>query len=275
MIVASPQKENFSNARLRLPPPTLARDYEKFMVNRCGRGHDAVQIIRAIIGTVDKEHTYRITLDGLFEISDGLFTTNPAVTHTPVRPKLAALIDAEWSSLEGAKQKHDNLLGRSCRLVVEDMELLRVPTAPASHEHLAFYGAELYQLGDTIKFRTPLKAMAVARAYIGQNYVSGYLLQPDLGGGAYLERHNQPHLHVPLNKDAAGHLILAKQVASGSFIMSAFRIPFGYAVYTRSNTLHCDSFLIGEYLAVFAVEDDYRTGIVMGRNGEILPVEVS
>ena len=87
---------------------------------------------------------------------------------------------------------------------------------------------------------------------------------------------------LPRNTNAGGYLILARRVVNfaspwskrKNFAISAFQIPFGYAVYTRSNALHCDSFLTGDYLAVFAVADEYRTGNLVNVNGEILPVEI-
>lgn len=43
---------------------------------------------------------------------------------------------------------------------------------------------------------------------IGETYLEHYLKVPKLEGGTYIEYHDRPHFHLPLNRSASGHMIL-------------------------------------------------------------------
>ncbi len=105
---------------------------------------------------------------------------------------------------------------------------------------------------------------------IGENYVEHFLFKEDGGGGCYLEYHNTPHLHIPINKNSCGYLILGKFV-DNKVHLSAFKIPFGYAIYTSPFTVHCDGFLVGDYTVLYTVTPNYST-VLLRHNGKIAHV---
>ena len=78
-------------------------------------------------------------------------------------------------------------------------------------------------------------------------YKKDFLMQKYGGGGIFVETHEFPHIHIPLSKSCGGYIVIGKQLSETEFNFTAFRIPFGYALYTPSNTIHGDGTLVGEY----------------------------
>ena len=138
-------------------------------------------------------------------------------------------------------------------------------------DNLEYYGAVLFHIGDQICLNH-YNDLPVTKMNIGDNYVKGFLLNEELGGGCYLEYHNTPHFHMPLNEQASGHLILGKITDSGCQL-SAFKIPYGCAIYTKPLTIHCDGYLTGDYLVVYTVTDSYLTMLLKNKENKA-PVNV-
>ena len=59
-----------------------------------------------------------------------------------------------------------------------------------------------------------------------------------------------------------------------SYQLTAFKIPFGYAIYTGPNVIHADSFLIGDYSVVYSITENYSTVLIQNKEGKIIPVGV-
>ena len=93
------------------------------------------------------------------------------------------------------------------------------------------FGAHLVPIGSEVIFDTP-KAVPVWTMTVGDRYVEDYLLKDERGGGFYMEYHNCPHLHVPMEKEATGFVILGKRTDDDKYLMmTAFHIPFGFGLY--------------------------------------------
>ena len=107
---------------------------------------------------------------------------------------------------------------------------------------------------------------------VGENYVPDYIYP--IGGGIYLEYHDFPHFHMPVNSECRGYLILGKY-QDGDILLSAFKIPCGYAIYTPPQVIHNDIFLIGRYIVVYALTREYSTVTLRDKEGECLPVDVT
>ena len=107
---------------------------------------------------------------------------------------------------------------------------------------------------------------------IGPAYAADYLQVDGRGGGAFIEYHDRPHLHMPLHRGASGHILLGRAVGD-HYRLSAFPIPFGHAIYTPSYALHADPFLVGRYLVIYSVTPNYSTVVFRRRNGS--PVHTS
>jgi hypothetical protein len=101
---------------------------------------------------------------------------------------------------------------------------------------------------------------------IGPNYVEKWIWNKDVG--EYLEYHDRPHLHVPMNEDASGYLILGKLVGKECYCLTAFSIPYGYGIYTPPNIIHSDAHLVGKYLTVYSKTESYSTVILKNKDGD-------
>jgi hypothetical protein len=95
----------------------------------------------------------------------------------------------------------------------------------------------------------------------------------DLGGGVYLEYHNNPHFHMPLEEYCSGYLVLCKK-ENDKYYIDAFKIPYGYAIYTPGNIIHNDCFLVGKYLVVYSVSKEYSTVILKTKNNNLVKMNI-
>ena len=95
-------------------------------------------------------------------------------------------------------------------------------------------------------------------ADFGADFPPRWLHVAEKGGGSYLEWHDRPHLHMPLDADAGGYLILGRRDGD-DYVVSAFRILFGSAVYIPPEVLHADPYLVGNYLVIYSVTKNFPT----------------
>jgi hypothetical protein len=94
------------------------------------------------------------------------------------------------------------------------------------------------------------------------------------GGGFYIEHHNQPHFHMPMDEQAGGFYLLGKKVGTDRYRFTAFNIPFGSAVFTNNGTIHCDAGLVGNYLVGYTIAKEYSTVLLRSSAGEKVKVLV-
>lgn len=170
---------------------------------------------------------------------------------------------------------HANVFGGIGMLKVQspDPTQLSIPTVEATPENVRFYGASLIATLDVGQLQPGLLQVASANKMVfmqytyTDQYVAEFLTQPCGGGGYFVEHHDFPHIHMPLSKtESHGHIILGKPITQVPenglqdgeanpelgytkirYAFTAFRIPYGYALYSPSNTIHGDGTLIGPY----------------------------
>jgi hypothetical protein len=197
-------------------------------------------------------------------------------------------------SMSSKVEEQSNVLGQNGIVRIDDEVMigdlkLVVPGVDATADAIAWYGALLIEPGRVFEFESPVP-LPVCDMRIGEGYVDGYIRNPERGGGFYLEYHDRPHFHLPRDKDAGGYLILGKVIQSSDpqvfdwplgcaaikpgystsqIALTAFRIPFGTAVYTGPNVIHNDSYLVGAYSVVYTVTSNYSTCLM--RWGACLP----
>ena len=109
---------------------------------------------------------------------------------------------------------------------------------------------------------------------IGSGYVPSYLHVESLGGGSFVEYHDRPHLHMPLDEDAHGHLLLGKR-GGEDYLLSAFSIPFGHAIYTPPMALHADPYLVGRYLVIYSVTENFSTVVFRNPEGRVAEAHIT
>lgn len=232
----------------------IVKNFSKILVNRKGDNKDAYMKTTDILGHVETDNTYIIKPDGL-ELTDTPIPTQPI---QPTQPPNTVILKNRWNLENKLKVVNSNILGSNVEFVV-DMDTITIPIAETSSTNLEYFGAQLLKHGDTITISTPYP-IPITKMDIGKNYVSNYLLT-EKGGGCYLEYHDTPHLHMPVNSESSGYLILGKQTDTHIYL-AAFQIPYGYAIYTFPFTIHCDGFLVGQYVVLYTVTPNYSTALL-------------
>ncbi len=251
-------------------PPDILADLPTLIVDRQGRDPAAHMKTEGVIGHAEPGVTYRLGPDGLTRAQDA---AGPApLRHVAVPAPPHVQVQGQWQIDEDTDAGDANILGGFGRLMLTGERLL-IPEAPATSEALAYYGARLIAIGDTMAFETDAN-LPVTVVRVGATYVEQYLKVAALGGGAFIEYHDRPHLHMPLEPTAGGYLLFGR--ADGDdYQFSAFRIPFGQAIYTPPYALHADPYLVGRYLVVYSVTKRYSTVVFRAPDGGLADVRVT
>jgi hypothetical protein len=248
-------------------PDNIINDLPKLTVSRIGVGDNASMVSDELVDYVKPETSYAIHFDG-FKPTDA--SCSAPVVSTDIIPIHTALA-GRWCEEEEGGHQSANILGKNGRFLLEKgIQEIGICASETTVESLAFYDCHLLKIGEHISFDCD-EPLPVFDMSIGENYVPNYLLQEAHGGGAYLEYHDRPHFHMPLNENASGYLIVGKKY-KGRYLLTAFDIPFGYAVYMSPWVLHSDAFLIGKYRVIYSVTKQFSTVLFKTHEGKIAKV---
>lgn len=267
-------------------PDDILRDVEHLEVDRRGEADDAFMVTYEIVGHVAPGQAYSIGDKAIVDapaasgVPTGVSTGVPTgviVQGAPPPPHVR--LSGDWDTSVSVETEQANILGDVGILTLDTDEIL-IPEAPCTAEMLAFYGGRLLGTGETFEIDANAN-LPVTRMEIGAGYADGYLHVASKGGGAYLEHHDRPHLHMPLDEEAGGYLILGRRDDSGDgssdnradYLVSGFRIPYGSAVYTPPEVLHADPYLTGNYLVVYSVTENFSNAVLRGPGGGVVTVE--
>ncbi len=243
-------------------PDDLRKTIDKLVVDR--RGDDPQSYMRTedIIGYVAPSARYRIDTDSFCSVSGD--ATPPAAPFEADASPPYVRLRGSWNLNEDVDSSNANILGGWGTLALPQTDFV-IPEAPSTAPALAFYGARIFEHGDIFSFETS-QNLPVAIVNIGSAYLKGYLHVEGKGGGSFIEYHDTPHFHMPLDRSMSGHLLPGRSDGN-NYLLSAFRIPYGNAIYTRPNTLHADPYLVGRYLVVYAVAKNYSTVVFRSQDG--------
>lgn len=173
----------------------------------------------------------------------------------------------DWSADIDETGDDSNIFGKNTclRVDIDDGELT-VPVNEATKENVAYFGCLLVDANDTFPYEVPeqIPNLPMTKMSVGPTYAEEYIYT---GSGAYLEWHDVPHFHMPLNERAGGHLVIGV-VSEDSIKLTGFKIPFGKAIYMAPYTLHNDCFVVGDYGCVYAATTDFCTGTVFNNKKE-------
>ena len=245
----------------RLPDDILLT-LDRLAVDRCGDDPRSYMVTEEAVGYVAPERCYRLRSDRLLASRRADVASLPEAVAPPhVR------IRGVWNPSETVGSASGNIFGGLGTLTIERDELT-IPAVPVSAPALAFYGARLLLAGDRLVFDTEHKLPVIITNF-GSAYVTDYLHCEGKGSGAYIEYHDRPHLHMPLEDPARGFYLLGR-CDGDEYQLSAFSIPYRCAIYTPPNVLHADAYLVGRYLVVYAVPDNYSTVVFRTRTGELV-----
>jgi hypothetical protein len=236
------------------------------MVNRLGTTKSAFMKTERIIQTIHPKLNYKILLQQFLSLPEPEFSFQPSNNSFKSNvlmniPKFVE-IDSKWTDDKSIKQNNSNILGSFGRLTVPSE--ISVPVNVANYDNVKYYGATLYSIFDIINFEAK-EILPLTEMIIGQDYVNNFILEKNLGGGQYLEYHDNPHYHSPMAPDNKGFLILGKLVEN-KIRLSAFIIPYYKGIYTPGYVIHNDANLVGRWLAVYSKTDNYSTVLLRDKN---------
>ncbi|WP_281989580.1 hypothetical protein [Aquimarina aggregata] len=185
-----------------------------------------------------------------FSLSEkSLITPRKFTTISPERTQ----VYAEWYTSEEANQKgikrnaHEtaNIFdGMGVILVPDDF---KIPIMVATEENVKFYGLKLIPDGKSFCVSSLITETVLMEYDYKPNYVKDFLTKEHGGGGYYVEIHDFPHIHIPLNSSSKGSIIIGKRISESQYCFTAFKIPFKYALYSPPGTIHGDGTLVGKY----------------------------
>jgi len=138
-----------------------------------------------------------------------------------------------------------NVFGRMGALLLPDN--FEIPTVTDTKENVKHYGLELIDNNSSLTVRSEQCDIVMMKYDYKSIYKKDFLMQKHGGGGIFVETHQFPHIHIPLSNKCGGYIVIGKRLSETEFNFTAFRIPYGYALYTPANTIHGDGTLVGEY----------------------------
>lgn len=166
-------------------------------------------------------------------------------------------------------ESNANILGGIGELTMDET-IINVPVVIASNENLAYYGAHMIKDGEIMDVESPVP-LVIAGVIVGETYIRGFIMSRKHGGGEYLEYHDTPHFHMPMDKEADGVLILGKRDGD-SYFLTAYKIPYGYGIYTPPYVLHADAHLVGHYLVMYTYTENFSTVNLKTQRDELVEV---
>ena len=194
--------------------------------------------------------------------NNDIISTNTTIPRQCCIP----LIETEMNA---SKNVDNNILGSNHILfTLHRIDQMLIPIAECSIKNLSYYGAKLITPDKPYFTLDNAFPMPLFNMTIGCDYVKDYLLQPGLGDGFYMEKHNTPHIHIPVNTSSIGYYILGN-ITNNHLYATAFEIPSGCAIYTPPNIYHCDGALVGNWNVMYACASEYITYIVHNNDNTI------
>ncbi|QKF94664.1 hypothetical protein QKU48_gp1206 [Fadolivirus algeromassiliense] len=237
---------------------------DRLLVDRRGISSESYMKTEKFIGYIIPNKLYEIQNNNIIETNK-----NKTILQREITIPQHIRIPNKWYDNKNNIGEHNNILGNNGEFKLNSD--LIIPVADTTINNLAFYDCVLLKHNDIIEFES-LQSLPIFNMKIGSKYVDDFLLT-NIGGGCYLEYHDTPHFHMPLNEKSEGYLILGKIINNDCYL-SAFKIPYNYAIYTSPFTIHCDGYLVGEYLVVYTITENYST-VLLKNNDMIANVRIS
>lgn len=255
---------------LLIAPATIFADIDidSLMVDRQGTTSESFMRTLAIVGSITPNTCFKLSEATLVSCGSPIQVDQKTPFVSKDLPRV--VVDGTWNQAKQIASKDANILG-TFQTFETDLDELAIPIVPATRESLAYYGARLVSVGESIVFETEAE-LPITHVEVGHAYFSDYLMKEEYGGGFYVEYHDRPHFHFALDANASGFLVLGKLDESGALMLTGFRIPQGTAVYTPSNVIHSDATLIGKWLVVYSIAEQFSTALLRTRTGALVGV---
>lgn len=248
-------------------------NYDNIFVNRIGKTPKSFMCTNKLVSVFKPNLMLQLTNGQLIEqnLNSMVFEKNNQ------NNKLENEKDINFVKIKGkfvksflGENSSNNILGKNDYFISQITSFI-IPETQTSEQTLESFGCKLIKPGNSFKLEYE-KELPLFEVSIGSEYVNEYLLKENFGNGFYIEKHNTPHYHQPLDSNAGGFLILGL-ILDGDLILTKFKIPFGCGVYMKPETLHSDAFLVGNYNVMYTKTPDYSTYLFVNSNYSIIIVE--
>lgn len=250
---------------------------EKLAVHRCGSIPDSCMNTNTLEKIINYKTPYVFSSERGVELSSEVFCEKGVPSahkraswrqQTDILPlgMPYAKYKGTWLKKATTKQDDANILGGYSKLMFDTRgKELAIPSCVATEEYLSYYKAHLLQSGDCFLFDTQ-REYPIFTMEVGTNYIEGFIKKK----GIYLEYHNEPHFHQPMESSSRGHYILAREVPGepGYFHITAFAIPFGRAVYSEPFAIHCDAHTVGKWRVGYIDAEEFSTALLYNSNDQ-------
>lgn len=235
--------------------------FSNIIVNRVGKTASSYMITKRIVKSIYPNLKYKYLPNNLIPLPDydGEETKANILYKNHLR---YTIINGEWLNEKFYDNDKSNILGFNGKFITDSH--ISIPLNIASMSNVEYYGAKLIEIFNIFSFDAK-EELPLTEVIIGDNYIKDFIEVEELGGGNYLEFHDNPHFHAPMNVFSKGHIILAKKVNDNQYHISAFIIPMYYALYTPGFVIHNDSYLLGDWLVVYSKTDNYSTVLLRDR----------
>lgn len=247
---------------VRKLPKDILEAFHILTIDRCGDDPQSYMRNENYLGHIAQNVHYRLFEDHIEETTDDV-----TPMAEPKEPKYMVL-KGEWCKTISSENDEANILGGQGKYIIPSGEkTIEVPAQIATPELLAYYSCQMVKFGEvfrsTVKENLPLTIVS-----IGENYEEGFLMNPNFGNGAYLETHDRPHFHMPLDENTGGQLLLGREI-DGEKRISGFKIPYGYGILMEPHCIHSDAYLIGRHIVVYSKTEAFSCVIVHQENDEL------
>ena len=246
--------------------PVLARpladlNIRQLWLDRQGNSEQAFMRTNHLVSYMIPDTSYQIFID---KVTPTQYTVLPKRIKK-AQPPPHLMFEGLWIDSEHSYHTA-SVLGGIGSLITR-CKKLKVPAVQATPESLSYFQARLVKEGDIITIHSP-GPLIMTDLTVGKAYVHDYIMVEDLGGGAYLEYHDTPHFHMPASPESGGYLLLGEK-HSDKLLLTAFKIPFGYGVYTPPNVVHSDAYLTGRYMVMYTFTEQFSTVHLKDAKGEM------
>lgn len=250
-------------------------DFKPLLINRRGKTNNAFMQTNHLI-TVIPPYSYCMLVNNVISVNDSVIKPNnnnykPIINNLSYKtpPQCCIPVLEPHGIVKSNEIVDNNILGSNHILYVTHTDdTIQIPIADCNTSNLAYYGAELITPENPYFQLHNSAPMPLFNMTIGCDYITDYLLQSGLGDGFYMEKHNTPHVHIPVNTSSLGYYILGN-IINYNLYATAFEIPTQCAIYTPPNIYHCDGSLIGQWNVMYACASEYITYIIRNSDNTI------
>lgn len=269
---------DYAQIKKRLPTYT-SKDLDGLIFRRQAKSPESFMDALGLHQVFEKNTAYTLSKQGLVKAASltGVKKVPEDFRIKAVHPN-SVIIRGKWittlSQKDSKEEKISNILGKNSRLVITtNGKKIHIPIEEASSEKLSYYGAVAIPMGEKVIFPQQEEGYPIWAMSLGKTYAKDYIMS-EKAGGWYLEWHtDRPHFHMPLSQDANGFYLLGKKLNKNHYELTAFKIPYGVAVFTKRGAIHSDSGLTGKrWLVGYTTSKHYSTALLRNLKNEYIEV---